>query len=254
MAPERVYIGIDPTVGKRLLTYAVIDEDLDVLSNGDVSFEGILEAVTAYPDAVCAVDAPSGPNLGLMAEPGYREGLGLKPNSSRYSSFRVGEYELRRRAIGLYRTPRDPEDAPEWMKLGWQLHDALREAGYVRYPHTGPRQVIEVHPHACFTMLLGKRPYKKNSFEGRLQRQLILYEEGLDVEDPMGVFEEWTRHRVLSSELPLDEVHKHDRLDALVAAYTAFLVAEEPQRTTSVGDPAEGTIIVPSGSLRESYL
>lgn len=253
MAPERVYIGIDPTAGKRLLTYAVLDQDLNVVADDDVTLERLLNAVTAHPEALCAVDAPSGPSLGLMAEPAYRKSLGLKPDASRYSSYRVGEYELRRRNIGLYRTPQDPKEAPTWMQLGWQLYDALREAGYVRHPQAGPRQVIEVHPHACFTMLLGRRPYKKDSFVGRVQRQLVLYEEGLNIEDPMNVFEEWTRHRVLSSQLPLDDVRGHDRLDALVAAYTAYLAAEEPERTAAVGDPAEGTIVVPAGTLKGRY-
>lgn len=253
MADQRAYIGIDPTAGKRLLSYAVLDSDLSVIESGDANLEGILQAVTAYPLAVCAIDAPSGPNQGLMAQAQYRERLGLKPDASRYSSYRVGEYELRRRNIGLYRTPPDKKDAPSWMQVGWKLYEALENDGYVRHPGTGPRQLFEVHPHACFTALLGKRPYNKNSFEGRLQRQLLLYEEGLQIEDPMGVFEEWTRHRILSSQLPLDDVHGHDLLDALVAAFTAYLMAEAPHRVTSVGDPAEGTIIVPNATLKENY-
>jgi predicted nuclease with RNAse H fold len=253
MVAERVYIGIDPTAGRRLLTYAVLDSALNVLAIDDTRLEEVLEAVEAHPAALCAVDAPSGPNLSLMAEPAYRQGLGLRPGASRYTSFRVGEYELRRRNIGLYRTPQDAEDAPRWMKLGWRLYEALQEAGYARYPQAGPRQVVEVHPHACFTVLLGHRPYKKNTIEGRLQRQLLLYEEGLNITDPMHLFEEWTRHHVLAGRMALDDLYEHDQLDALVSAYTAYLLSEEPERTTGVGDPAEGTIVVPTASLKERY-
>lgn len=253
MAAERVYIGIDPTAGKRLLTYAVLDSDLNVLTIADARLEGVLEAVEAYPAALCAVDAPSGPNLGLMAEPRYRKGLGINPKTARYTSFRVSEYELRRRNIGLYHTPRDPEAAPTWMKHGWRLYAALQETGYVRHPQAGPRQVIEVYPYACFTALLGWRPFKKNTLEGRLQRQLVLYEEGLHISDPMHIFEEWTRHHVLSGQMATNDLYGHDRLDALVGAYTAYLLAEEPERTTSVGDPGEGTIVVPASLLKERY-
>jgi hypothetical protein len=253
MAAERVYIGIDPTAGKRLLTYTVLDADLNVLDIGDANFEGVLEAVGAYPVALCAVDAPSGPGMGLMADPDYRTSVGLKANTARYTSFRVSEFELRRRNIGLYRTPRGDKSAPAWMQLGWRLYESLRGAGYVRHPQSGPRQVIEVHPHACFTVLLDGRPYRKTTLEGRIQRQLVLYEEGLNVADPMDVFEEWTRHKVLTSQIRLDDLYEHDRLDALVAAYTAYLLAEQPERTTRVGDPREGTIVVPAGALRERY-
>jgi len=253
MATERVYIGIDPTAGKRRLTYAVLDSDLNMVALEDATLDGVVEVVAAYPAATCAVDAPSGKNLGLMAEPDYRETLGLRSNASRYATFRVCEYELRRRNIGLYRTPRDPEDAPAWMQLGWQLFDALRAAGYALHPQAGARQTFEVHPHACFTALLGHRPFKKNTIEGRLQRQLLLYEEGMAVSDPMLIFEEWTRHHVLSGKMALNHLHGHDQLDALVAAYTAYLLAVEPENTSSVGDVREGTIIVPTNALKDRY-
>jgi predicted RNase H-like nuclease len=82
---------------------------------------------------------------------------------------------------------------------------------------------------------------------------LLLYEEGLHVPDPMHVFEEWTRHHILAGRMSLDNLYGHNRLDALVAAFTAYLLAEEPERTTSVGDPTEGAIVVPTTSLKERY-
>lgn len=253
MADERVYVGIDPTGGRRPLTYAVLDTGLHVLESGDTDLKGVLKKVSDYPAALCAVDAPSAPGMGLMADPDYRESMGLQPKSPRYKTYRVSEYELRRRNIGLYRTPQKVRGAPGWMKLGWKLFNSLEKAEYVRHPQTGPRRVFEVHPHACYTVLLGVRPFKKDSLEGRVQRQLLLYEEGLDVTDPMHFFEEWTRHRLLTSQISLDDLYDHDRLDALVAAYTAYLLAEEPERTTSVGDPREGTIVVPTGALKDNY-
>lgn len=253
MAAERVYIGIDTTAGKRLLTYAVLDGDLNQIESADANFEGVLEAVASYPAALCAVDAPSGPNLGLMAEPGYRQGLGLSPNGKRYATYRVGEYELRRRNIGLYRTPIKTDDAPAWMHLGWQLFEQLEGQGYARYPQGGSRQMFEVHPHACFTVMLQHRPYRKDTFEGRMQRQLLLYEEGLDIGDPMLAFEEWTRFHILSGKIGMGGLLRHDELDALGAAYTAYLLGQEPERTMPVGDPGEGIIIVPTGELLDRY-
>ena len=61
-------------------------------------------------------------------------------------------------------TPADEAAAPSWMQMGFQLFAALRAAGFERY---GPesraeRQYLEVHPHACFSVMLGHLPLQKN--------------------------------------------------------------------------------------------
>jgi predicted nuclease with RNAse H fold len=253
MSDEPVYIGIDPTADARNATLAVLDRDLRVVMVSEAAVAEVLERVGAYPQAMCAVDAPIGPNRRLMAEPNYRQRLGLRPSAARYARFRVCEYELRRRGIRLYSTPPEVDKAPAWMRSGWALYDSLRGIGYVEHPRPGERQMCEVHPHACYTALIGRRPYNKARLEGRLQRQLVLYDEGLDVADPMRLLEEWTRHHLRRGTLKVDSLYSHDSLDALVAAYTAFLLANEPHRITVVGDPSEGQIVVPAETLLDRY-
>jgi predicted nuclease with RNAse H fold len=253
MSDQQVYIGIDPTGGARGTTLAVLDHDLRVVVVSEVADGEVVERVDSYPQAVCAVDAPIGPNRRLMAEPNYRRRLGLRPGTARYARFRVCEYELRRRGIRLYPTPPEEEKVLGWMRVGWALYDSLRGIGYVEYPRPGERRVCEVHPHACYAALTGRLPYTKTHLEGRLQRQMVLYEEGLDVPDPMRMFEEWTRHHLMRGTLNVDSLYSHDSLDALVAAYTAFLVANEPYRIAVVGDPSEGQIVVPAEELPDRY-
>ena len=69
------------------------------------------------------------------------------------------------------------------------------------------RMMVEVHPHACFAALLGRRPFLKGTLEGRLQRQLVLYVEGFEVANPVHVLEEITRrplaHRRPAAERPV---------------------------------------------------
>jgi len=244
---DTVYIGIDPTAGRRPINYAVLDGELRLLAGGLGAFDKILEVVQSFPAAVVAVDAPQSLNGGLMASRPHRESYGLSPDGTKWAGHKVCEYELRRRGIRLYRTPGEVEAAPRWMQLGFRLYAALKDAGF-RLHHPGldaARQVLEVHPHACYTVLLDHLPLRKDSLEGRLQRHLVLYREGLDVPDPMTSVEEITSHHLLEGTLSMPDLFTHDELDALVSAYTAYLAAQHPDRVTLVGDPLEGQIVVP---------
>ena len=44
--------------------------------------------------------------------------------------------------------------------------------------------------------MAGQVPLARLSLEGRLQRQIILYEQGLRIKDPMDFFEEITRYKL----------------------------------------------------------
>lgn len=253
MSDDIAFVGIDPTAGKRHSTLAVLDGRLRITRLVDMSLDTIAEVVAGYSQVTCAIDAPIAPGKGLMADPSYRRRLGLGPDSSTYSTYRVGEYELRKRGIGLYNTPADPQQAKPWMQEGWKLYDRLRAAGFVEYPHPGQRRMFETFPHAAFTALIGRRPYPKSSVRGLLQRQLVLYDEGVGVPDPMITLEEWTRHRIMTGQLTHAGLHSHDELDALMAAYTAFRAEKEPHEVSLLGDPTEGQIVLPQAELRDSY-
>jgi hypothetical protein len=249
-----IFAGVDLTAGSRPITCVALDAQRRVIAHIEADFDGVLEMVCQHTNVVCAVDAPGGHNAGLMADPDYRRALGRSPGGGSYSSYRVCEYELRRRGIGLYNTPRNPEDAPAWMQLGWRFYAALREADFADWPGKGARQMLEVHPHACFTMMLGHLPLKKQTLEGRLQRQLLLYRARVYVPNPMEALMELTPNRLLQGDLALGGLlHDHDALDALAAAYTAWLAANRPDEVSAVGDPAEGVIVVPVAELKDKY-
>ncbi|MBN1123151.1 MAG: DUF429 domain-containing protein [Anaerolineae bacterium] len=253
MTGNTVYIGIDPTAGVRAITCAVLDNQLRILHLDSEPLESVVEVVLSYPDAVCGIDAPISKNKGLLADPEYRRSVGLLPGRSTYSTYRVCEYELRRRGIYLYNTPPDEERIPQWMETGWELYDRLFESGYVTYPERGQQRLFETYPHAVFTVLLKRLPYSKNRLEGLLQRQLVLYQAGIDVEDPMLFMEEWTEYRLLTGKLNFDAVIGHDELDALVAAYTACCIDQQPGDVLTIGDPVDGQIVLPTGELKETY-
>ena len=133
-----VFIGIDPTAGKRPLNYAVLDADLrPLVLEGTGTLDELIERVLAYPSALVAVDAPQGPNGGLMASADYRARLSPPPAPGRWTGYKVCEYLLKQRGIGLYNTPSDEAAMPGWMRAGLP---ALRGAAGRRLPALPARQ------------------------------------------------------------------------------------------------------------------
>lgn len=256
MSIHDIYLGIDPTAGRRPATLAALDDDLRVVHLGAMDADGIVAFVESHPGAVVAVDAPQSPNRGLMRRPDVRRRFGLAPRSRTFGQWKVCEYELRRRNLRIYNTPSAASAAPAWMRAGFALYHRLSQLGFgfFRQGDAPPeKMMIEVHPHACFAVLLGHRPLLKANLEGRLQRQMVLYLEGLDLRNPVHTLEEITRQHLLSGSLPLDGLHNHDELDALAAAFTAYLVHQKPARVCQVGDPVEGLITLPAAGLKDRY-
>ena len=167
---------------------------------------------------------------------------------------RMAEYELRQRGIAISTTPGREEMCPAWVQSGFALYRNMVEMGYKPYSSKAfPRQFLETHPHAAFCALLGQNPLPKPTLEGRLQRQLLLYEKGLGIKDPMDFFEEITRHRLLQGILPQELIHTSEQLDVLVTALTAFLAATKPEEVSLFGPASEGRILLPVRELKEKY-
>jgi predicted nuclease with RNAse H fold len=253
---DAVYIGIDPTAGRKPMHYAAIDNQLRLVAIDKGGMEDILAFVAGQEKALVAVDAPQSPNKGLMQRSDVRRRYNLDPDGKTWGQWKVCEYELRRSNIRLYNTPEKEEDARGWVRVGFMLFRRLAELGY-RHFYVGEnlteRMMLEVHPHACFTVMLGLRPFLKQTLEGRLQRQLILYLAGLDIPNPLRALEDITRHHLLESRLPIDCLYTHDQLDALVAAYTSYLIVNQPERIMQVGDREEGVITLPTSELKDFY-
>lgn len=97
------------------------------------------------------------------------------------------------------------------------------------------RQWAESDPQDCYQALQsGLLP--RRTLEGRIQRALILYEEGLQIVDPMDYFEEITRHKLLQGILPTENIYSTRELDALVSAYVAWMSEKRPERVSIKGD------------------
>jgi len=246
------FIGIDSTAGRKPFTLAALDAEARLLALEPGELEDVLIFLGRQTEAIVVVNAPSAPNRGLVRR--MLASQSLNPGRTHGADMRMAEFELRGRGIPVSPTQGRAESCPEWMKLGFILYRKLTAMGFEAYPaENASRQWLETHPYAAFCTILGQPPLPKLSLEGRLQRQLILYELGVRLEDPMGFFEEITRHRLMKGILPLELVYPSEQLDALVAAYTAFIAANKPGELLFVGDREEGRIALPVGELKAKY-
>lgn len=248
------FIGIDPTAGQRPFTYAALDQNLELLALG----QGYIEEVTAFAGgqraAFVTINSPRQPNQGLMKEESVRNKLTPIPNPGRWLGYRVAEYQLYQHSITIPRTPGDKNRCPRWMQMGFQVYSRLENFGYKLFPANDiDCQFLETYPHGAYCALLGLTPFPKHSLEGRIQRQLILHELNVKVPNPMRIFEEITRYRMLNGILELDALFSPEELDALVGAYTAWYAAHHPDELLLLGDQLEGQIILPVATLKSRY-
>ena len=252
---KSTFIGIDPTAGQKPFTYIALDDKLQLLALGEGPMDEVLAFVGGQQNAYVGVNAPQRPNQGLMSEREVRQLLAPPPRSGRWKGFRVAEYELHSRGISIPRTPALETECTRWVQMGFNLYKELKRLGYTSYPGEAEatHQFLEVYPHGAYAALLGLIPFPKHTLEGRIQRQVVLYLNQLHVTDPMRIFEEITRHRILQGVLPLEDLLSPDELDAYVAAYTAWLAATKPDLVSLVGHANEGQIVLPVAELKAHY-
>lgn len=249
---DSVFAGISPSVHQKSFTYAALDKGLNLLALAEGGLDEVVAFLAGQQSAVAAVNAPSGLNRGLAG--GEKKEMFKPKKEQETGGYRLGEVELRARGIAVRGTPAALSACPEWMKAGISLHRKLEKAGFAKYPAEAEDfQVFETNSHACYCVLAGEAPLSKTSLEGKIQRQLLLYENGLGIKDPMDFFEEITRHKMLKGNWPVELLYQPNQLDALVAAFTAWTVIQKPGLALSLGDPKEGMIFLPVKDLKEKY-
>jgi predicted nuclease with RNAse H fold len=249
---KTTYMGIDLSGGRHPFTYAVLDESCQLIALAAGEIEEVLAYLGNLHETLVAINAPHCPNLGLVRK--KMEDQSLTPVHLRGVDMRLAEHELRECGISVSPTASRPENCAAWMQTGFDFYHKLDGMGFRLYPaENSPLQWLETHPHAAFCTMLGKLPLPKPTLEGRLQRQLALYEQSMGIKDPMNFFEEITRHRLLRGVLPVEFIYTPEELDALVAAFTAYTAASQPGKVTRVGNLQEGQIVLPVPALKEAY-
>jgi len=251
---DPLFFGVVPTARAGAITCATLNTHLEIVSLISSPKDDWLASLEDIPNFAVAICGPQQPNAGLMGNEHFRQTLTPNPRSGSWKNTRLVEYLLYQQKIHIPKTRHLTLDCPSWMQSSFELFDQLKKTGCGAYPAPEEtRQFMEINAFAAFTVLLGTKPYVKSSLEGRLQRQLILYDRGLDIPDPMRVFEEITRYKLMQGVLELEGLYTHPELDALVAAYTAWMTANQTRKITRIGDPDEGQIVLPEMGLKKTY-
>jgi hypothetical protein len=257
MREKNSFIGLSVISARKPLHVVVLDAEMRTLFAGMLPLAQALEQIDKYPQAVCAIDTPLGVNQGILAGVNGRLRYGLPANATLWQDFRVCEFMIAQAGMKIANTP--PPDVPASVRtqLGWQVVEALRQLGFVNYRpgiFDSARQLVETHPESAYTVCLGHLPRPKSHLFGQLQRQMVLYDVGLDVQNPLRLFDEISRQQVLLGKWQLQEILPVEQMDAHMAAYTAWLAMENSGQLSLLGDPLEGQIALPMSPLKRKYL
>ena len=113
----------------------------------------------------------------------------------------------------------------------------MTQAGFQSFSKKeNPKHWFETSAQDCYHQWVGQNPLPRRSLEGRLQRALALFEQGLRIEDPMDIFEEITRYKLIKGIFRLDNIFSSKELDALAAAYLAWQSVNRPERVVAAGE------------------
>jgi hypothetical protein len=141
---------------------------------------------------------------------------------------------------------RRPGPSQSVQKIFSDIQKRIIQAGFKPYlTNNAPKQWVETNPLECFRSLSGQTPQSRRSLGGLLQRALILYGEGLQIDDPMEFFEEITRHHLLAGVMPVELLYSASELDALAAAYVSWMLINKPVQVDLTKNIGEGMIMIP---------
>ena len=183
-ANQIVFAGVDVSSGRKPITFAALDDDLNVRLTETWSVAETFTSLNEYENIYLAISVP-------------------------------------RQAKEIYK----------------DFRESIMQAGFKPYStKNGSKQFVETNAQECFRELIGKKPLPRRTLEGRLQRSAVLYEQGLLITDPVDVFEEITRYKLVQGILPLEDIYSSKELDAIVVAYVAWLAINRPGQIALQGE------------------
>ena len=187
---EITFAGVEFSSGRKPVTFAALDGDLNILSVQKWDLPEALSCLNGYE------------NIWVAISPASRQ-------QETYNDFKK---KISQSGFKAYSTKNDQ------------------------------KQFLITDAQDCFRALSGYNVLPRRSLEGRLQRSAILYEQGLQIKDPVDIFEEFTRYKLIQGILPLEDIYSPKELDALAAAYLAWMAVNRPGQIVLKGEfalPAE---------------
>jgi hypothetical protein len=231
---------------RRAFVYAALDDEKQLIAIGHGDQNEVLAYLGGQQAAHITINAPRRPNMDIVNNAiTYQEELPFE-KPAHHTNARLCEVLLREKGFKMPYTPDKVKSCRVWMRRGFDLYRRLAGFGYEPFPNEeGSRHSLEIHTDAVFWHLLDGKTPLPDSLEGRLQRQLILYDQELPVPDAMDFFLEITRHKLIHGDLPDEEIYSMEELNALTGAFIAWQAAHHPEKIELLGDSEEGQIALP---------
>jgi hypothetical protein len=219
----------------------VIDSQLNCLSELTGDWEALYDVLAQPDNGIIAINAPLSMNTGYLTQSNLP-----KQHPGRWPNCRRIEFELAQLGAPVYFTPNDPRKMAASLSRGFTMSRQLIDLGYELFTDQTEKSLIEVPADAAYWSIGQGEMLDQHQLLGRIQRQMILYELGFQVPDPMEFFEEITRYKIKMGNIPLDLVFNPQQLNARMAAYTAQQLWKNPERVAKLGYQQEGFLYLPA--------
>jgi len=244
MKTDAIFVGVDISAAYHSINCVALDQHRNIVNMLQGGMEELLALLAGNETWIVAINAPQALPVRGMAR--QRSFLADDNGENQMPVIRQAEKQLLDYGLKIPVTALTPDACPRWMRNGFNLYRQIGVMEAYPFPAETDRQWMEVQTDAIFWRLLkGVLPRKAKTLEGRMQRQLVLYDCGLKVEDPMRLMEEITRFRLKNGEWNFDSLLAAPRLNAAAAAYTAWLAGNRRQQITQIGNNDEGLITLP---------
>jgi hypothetical protein len=233
-----IFIGVTVSSSNPGFSFAVLNDEKELLAVSQGSMKDAVAYMAGLSQGYVAISAP-------------QKTIEQKPNQSKKPAkrtLRKVDEVLQQHGIEVDPLGSTPQTCPARVRHGLAFYTQLQNLGFEPYADKEPKphQFFETQADAVFTGLCGSRPYPSETLEGRLQRQLILYEQDVPVADPMQFLEEITRFKILHGNLPLEQIYQPTELNALACALIAWQVIHTPENIHPLGNPEEGLVYLPT--------
>ena len=234
------YIGLEVNSRPPHYTVIGINSDRTCLLDLTCSWEDLAESLEPFKNVCIAVNTAITPNVDFLKTSHCK-----KHKPGKWPDIRRIEYELEECGAPIYHTPKKKRNLLASQGYGFELVNNLKALGFEDIENDGEKTFLEVPAETAFWSIERKPLFEGANFIGRIQRQLLLLEIGLELPDPMNFFEEITQFKLLTGNAPLDMIYELSRLNAWMNAYTALQVKINPSRCAKFGYKQEGFLYLP---------
>ncbi len=246
MKDDAIFLGVDISAAYHSFNFVALDQHRNTVSMSQGGMEELLALLASRENWILAINAPQALPVRGLAQRQRSFLADDNGDENQLPVMRQAEKQLLDYGLKIPVTAPTPDLCPRWMRHGFNLYRQMELLDALPYPVEAERRWMEVQADAVFWCLLsGVLPRKPRTLEGRMQRQLALYDCGLKLEDPMRLLEEITRYRLKNGEWNFESLLAAPRLNAAAAAYTAWLVGNRRQQITQIGNEEEGMITLP---------